>query len=158
MTIAIGCDSMGTWLKDVLVTHLQKRGIDTIDVGSYDGQPKRRYYEVAADVARLIQDGKAEKGILLCGTGMGVAIVANKFKGVYAAVVESEFAALKAKQINNANVLAFGPIMLTEWRAKLAVDNWLNAKHTDEAATEEVAEFLKYSLGVIRQIENENFK
>lgn len=158
MTIAIGCDSMGTWLKDILIKHLEQKGIETIDVGSYVGQPKRRYYEVATDVAHLIQEGKAEKGILLCGTGMGVGIVANKFKGIYAAVVESEFSALKAKQINNANVLAFGPIMITEWRAKLAVDNWLNANHTDEAANEEVAEFLKYSMGVIRQIEDENFK
>lgn len=149
---------MGTWLKDILIKHLHDQNIETIDVGSYAGQPKRRYYEVAADVARLIQSGKAEKGILLCGTGMGVAIVANKFKGIYAAVVESEFAALKAKQINNANVLAFGPIMISEWRAKLAVDYWLQANHTDEAATEEVAEFLKYSMGVIRQIEDENFK
>ena len=158
MAIAIGADSMGIWLKDSLIRHLENKGIQMLDVGGYDGKPKRRYYEVASDVARLIQRGEAEKGILLCGTGMGVAIVANKFKGIYAAVIESEFAALKAKQINNANVLAFGPMMISEWRAKLAVDLWLAARHTDEAANDEVAEFLKYSIGVIRQIEDENFK
>ena len=108
MAIAIGADSMGIWLKDSLIRHLENKGIQMLDVGGYDGKPKRRYYEVASDVARLIQRGEAEKGILLCGTGMGVAIVANKFKGIYAAVIESEFAALKAKQINNANVLCMG--------------------------------------------------
>ncbi|MCI8525618.1 MAG: RpiB/LacA/LacB family sugar-phosphate isomerase [Oscillospiraceae bacterium] len=158
MTIAIGCDSWGIWLKDRIVAHLKERGFDVADVGGYEGQPKRRYYEAAADVAHLIQTGRAEKGILLCGTGMGVAIVANKFKGIYAAVVESEFAALKAKQINNANVLAFGPMMISEWRAKLAVDAWLDARHTDAAATPEVAEFLKYSMQMIRGIEEENFR
>lgn len=158
MKIAIGCDGMGTALKDVLVAHLNEAGIETIDVGSYAGQPKRRYYAVASDVAKLIQRGEAEKGILLCGTGMGVSIVANKFRGIYAACIESEFSALKAKQINNANVLCMGPIMITEWRAKLAVDRWLQARHTDEAATQEVAEFLIHSLDVIRDIEAENFK
>ena len=158
MTIAVGCDGMGTWLKDILVEHLHQKGIETIDVGSYAGQPKRRYYAVAQDVAECIQQGRAERGLLLCGTGMGVSIVANKFRGIYAACIESEFSALKAKQINNANVLCMGPIMISEWRAKLAVDNWLTAHHTDEAATPEVAEFLIHSMDVIRDIEERNFK
>ena len=64
MTIAVGCDGMGTWLKDILVEHLHQKGIETIDVGSYAGQPKRRYYAVAQDVAECIQAGK-EKGVEL---------------------------------------------------------------------------------------------
>ncbi len=157
MTIAIGTDGWGTWLKDSIKEHLTAQGIEVLDVGSFPDN-RRRYYEVAQDVAVLIQQGRAEKGILLCGTGMGVAIVANKFKGIYAAVVESEFAALKAKQINNANVLTMGPMMISEWRAKLAVDNWLKAAHTDEAANKEVADFLVRSLGIIQEIEDKNFK
>jgi len=157
MKIAIGTDGWGTWLKDSLKEHLLSKGIDVIDVGSFPDM-KRRYYEVARDVAVKIQQGEADKGILLCGTGMGVAIVANKFKGIYAAVVETEFGALKAKQINNANVLTMGPMMISEWRAKRAVDNWLSANHTDEAASKEVADFLKHSLDVIKEIEDENFK
>lgn len=157
MVIAIGTDGWGTWLKDSIKEHLKTQGIDVIDVGSFPGV-KRRYYEVARDVAIKIQSGEAEKGILFCGTGMGVAIVANKFKGIYAAVIESEFSALKAKQINNANVLTMGPMMISEWRAKLAVDNWLKANHTDEAANQEVADFLIKSLEVIKEIEMENFK
>lgn len=158
MIIAVGCDSCGIYLKDILIDHLHEKDIKTIDVGSYAGKPKRRYYEVASDVAQLIQSRQANKGLLLCGTGMGVSIVANKFRGIYAACIESEFSALKAKQINNANVLCMGPIMISEWRAKLAVDNWLVARHTDEAANKEVADFLIHSLDVIADIESMNFK
>ena len=116
------------------------------------------YYEVAAAAAEKIQKGEGEKAILFCGTGMGVSIVANKFKGVYASVIESEFTGKMAKVINNSNVLTLGGMIFSEYKAKMAVDLWLEAKHTEGFWDPKLVEFLRNSLGEIKKIEDKNFK
>jgi len=88
-----------------------------------------------------LQAGKAAHAILFCGTGMGMAIVANRFKGVTAAVVESVFAAKMSRVINNANVLCLGQMIWGEWMAKEAVDVFLNTKFTQ--GLEPLAGFLQ---------------
>lgn len=156
MKIIIGADPWGIRLKQVIKEDLQQHNIEVEDIGSFEEQ-ERAYYTVAAEVAEAIQQKKADKGILICGTGMGVAIVANKFKGVYAAVVESEYAAFKCKQINNANVLALGGMFVSEFYAVEAVHRWLETGHT-EGMDKELADFLKNSLVEIEKIEDKNFK
>jgi ribose 5-phosphate isomerase B len=84
MKIIIGADFAGFGLKEEVRAHLEEKGIDLIDIGMYNLKDDIPYYEVAATAAKKIQAGEAEKGILFCGTGMGVSIVANKFKGIYA--------------------------------------------------------------------------
>ena len=125
MKIIIGADPWGVKLKTAIVEHIEKRGIEVEDIGSHENA-KRDYYAIAAEVAKAVQSKKADKGIVLCGTGMGVAIVANKLKGVNAALVEAAFAAYKAKQINNANVLAMCGMVVSEFVALDAVDKWLD--------------------------------
>lgn len=156
MKIIMGADPWGIKLKDAIKADLIQRDIEVEDIGSFE-QEEKPYYVVASQVARAIQQKKADKGILICGTGMGVAIVANKFKGIYAAVVESEYAAFKCKQINNANVLAMGGMFVSEFYAVEAVRRWLDTGHT-EGMEDELAEFLKGSLVEIEKIEDENFK
>jgi ribose 5-phosphate isomerase B len=104
-----------------------------------------------------VQSGAVERGIGFCGTGMGVAIVANKFKGVYAGRIESEHAALKCKVINNCNVLAMGGMFVSVYKAKLDVDAWLDAEHA-EGLDDELAGFLRRSLEEIRELEGSLYR
>jgi ribose 5-phosphate isomerase B len=155
--IMVGADPWGMELKEAIKAHLESKGMAVMDVGTFRNGPKRNYYDVAADVARALQQGKAERGLLFCGTGMGVALVANKFKGVYAGLVESEYTARMCKVINNTNVLAMGGMLISEHKAKMAVDQWLGAAHT-EGLDPELAAFLKQSLVEIGRIENDNMR
>lgn len=155
--IIVGADPWGLDLKEAVKVYLESKNIPVTDVGTLRNGPKRNYYDVAADVARSIQQGKADRGILFCGTGMGVALVANKFKGVFAGLVESEYTARMCKVINNTNVLAMGGMLISEHKAKMAVDQWLGASHT-EGLDPELAAFLKQSMTVIANIEDENMK
>jgi ribose 5-phosphate isomerase B len=106
MKIVIGCDHAGLKLKRYIMDSLGG-SLDFIDVGTYDESPVD-YPDYAEKVAKMILDGEADKGILICGTGIGMCITANKFKGIYAALVYSDETARLAKSHNNANVLCLG--------------------------------------------------
>ena len=93
MNIVIGADPWGADLKDQIKEHLEAQGHTLIDVGTTGEDHRVDYYNVSIAAAKLLQAGEAERGIVLCGTGMRVALVANKFKGVTASVVESAYAA-----------------------------------------------------------------
>jgi ribose 5-phosphate isomerase B len=154
--ILIGSDQWGLPLKKELKAYLETKDLEVVDLGSEEGQPPIPYYTISATAARMIQRGEAKRAVLCCGTGMGMAIVANKFRGVYAAVIESEFAAQKSKTVNNANVLAMGYEMISFPKAKMALDRWLTLSHTE--GLEEIGDFLKLGLAEIEKIEAENFK
>ncbi len=154
--IIIGSDQWGFRLKNELKAHLTQKGFDVLDIGTTDEANPVPYYAVAAKAAKMIQSGEVKRGVLCCGTGMGMAIVANKFKGVYAAVVESEFAGMKCKAINNANILAMGYEMISFPKAQMALDQWLSVNHTQ--GFEEIGDFLKQGLVEIAKIEDENFR
>jgi ribose 5-phosphate isomerase B len=114
------------------------------------------YYEVAAMAARKIQGKEADRAILFCGTGMGVAIVANKFKGIYAGVVEGEFSGQHCKVINNCNVLTMGGWVVTPYRAKKIISLWLESHFT--AGYDDIADFLTAACQEIKKIEEETMK
>jgi ribose 5-phosphate isomerase B len=140
MKIVIAADPFALTLKDSLVAHLKEKGHDVTDVGAVQGKDIP-YYDSAPIACKMLQDGKAERGILLCGTGMGMSVIANRFKGVVAAVVESVYAAGMCRTINNANVLCLGSIIWGDWMAKEAVDVFLTRKFTQ--GLEQLADFLK---------------
>ncbi|MHC4985414.1 MAG: RpiB/LacA/LacB family sugar-phosphate isomerase [Planctomycetota bacterium] len=156
MNIVIGADPWAAQLKDAIKAHLTEQGHTVTDVGTI-GDDKVDYYDVGAGVARAVQSGEAHRGIVLCGTGMGVAITANKFKGVTAGLVESAYAAKMCRAINNANVLAMGAMMMAPHQAMMAVDAFLATEHT-EGLPDDLAAFLKDSLVKIAAIEDENMK
>ncbi len=156
MKIVTGADFAGFDLKQVIKPYLEEKGIEVIDVGMHDLDHEIPYYEVAAKAARTIQKGEADKGVLFCGTGMGVSIVANKFKGIYASCVESEFGGQHCKVINNANVITMGCWVFSPYRAKKTVDLWLESSFTE--GYEQFADFLKGSIPEIEKIENETMK
>ena len=117
--IFIGSDKSGFALKESVKAYLKENDFDVTDIGTTDEEKPFPYYEVAQTGALKIQNKEFERGILICGTGMGMSIVANKHEGVHAAACESVYAAEKARAINDCNVLCMGgwvvaPIMGVE--------------------------------------------
>lgn len=105
--IIIGCDHGGFELKQEVISHLTKRGIKVTDVGTYSAE-SCNYPDYACAVCNRIQSGEFERGILICGTGIGISIAANKHNGIRAACCSDTFSARMTRMHNNANVLCFG--------------------------------------------------
>ncbi|GAB4165447.1 MAG: ribose 5-phosphate isomerase B [Geothermobacteraceae bacterium] len=124
--IVIGSDHGGRALKDAIVAYLRERECDVNDIGTRDDNSVD-YPDFGIRVAELVSSGKAEKGILVCGTGIGMSIVANKFPRVRAALVTDEFTARMAKEHNNANILVMGGRVLSPDQATVMVGIWLDA-------------------------------
>lgn len=108
MKVGIACESSSFLLKEAVKKHIAGLGYEVVDVGQRTPEENVLYYEAAQRLAGLIQSGECERGIVMCGTGAGVSMIANKFKGVYCVACESVFTAEKISLINNANVLAMG--------------------------------------------------
>ncbi len=107
MKIAIGCDHGGITLKQACIDKLNELGAEYVDFGTF-GTESVDYPVYAEKVCRAILAGECEKGVLLCGTGIGIGIVANKFRGIRCAHVTDAFCAEKAAEHNNANVISMG--------------------------------------------------
>ena len=110
-TILVAADPFAVGLKNAVVKHLEERGFAVRDLGATDANKDKPYFESAVDVCRALQKGEAKRAFLFCGTGMGMSMIANRFKGVRAAVVESVFAAKMCRAINDANVLCMGQMI-----------------------------------------------
>ena len=154
--VLIGCDSYGFRLKEAVKKHLLEQGIGVQDAGVHGAEEGRAYYAVAAEVALQVSRGRVERGILVCGTGMGMAIIANKAPGVYAAVCENRSAAERSRSINNSNVLTLGGLVTTDEMAREIVDAWLDTDFTS-GWDPQIQEFLRTSVGEIRSIEKRAF-
>ncbi|TLM67870.1 MAG: ribose 5-phosphate isomerase B [Deltaproteobacteria bacterium] len=124
--IVIGSDHGGLELKSVLCEALRQRGLEIGDLGTDNGDSVD-YPDFAEKVAGAVSRGEAAQGILICGTGIGMSIVANKFPGVRAALVTDEYMARMAKEHNNANVLVLGGRVLEAMTACRIVGVWLDA-------------------------------
>ncbi|NWF62186.1 MAG: RpiB/LacA/LacB family sugar-phosphate isomerase [Fischerella sp.] len=156
MKIALGADFYGFELKEAVKQHLLNKGIEVEDLGISDRTATTPYYETATVVAQRVGNQQAERGILVCGTGMGMAIVANKHPGVYAAVCENPNAAEKSRSINNSNILTLGGFITSPEDALAIVDTWLNTEFTQgwEAS---IQEWLQNSMQDIAQLEKQQF-
>ena len=108
MKIAIGSDKSGFAVKEAVKAYLTEIGADFDDLGTQDLDHVVPYYAVAGKAAPLVQSGAYDRAILICGTGAGMCVVSNKFKGVYAVACEGVYAAKMARAINHANVLCMG--------------------------------------------------
>lgn len=150
MNIVLAADPFAVDLKDAVKEHLVKKGYTVTDVGAAKDK-EIPYYDAAPSAARLLQSGKAERGILFCGTGAGMCIVANKFKGVNAVCVESVFAAKMARAVNDANVITLGAMIVAPWMANAMVDAWLETKHTE--GLEDFAGFLKDACAKVNALD-----
>jgi ribose 5-phosphate isomerase B len=127
MRIAIGSDHGGRRLKDLVVGHLTSLGHEVADLGTHD-DASCDYPDYARAVAVAVRDGAADRGVLVCGTGIGMSIAANKVDGVRAAVVSEPFSARMAAEHNDARVLCLGERTVGPDLALLCVDAWLGAQ------------------------------
>ncbi len=125
MKIAIGCDHGGIVLKPAIKKVLENNGIDIVDMGCEDIKSVD-YPDYALKVAEAVSKGEVDRGIILCGTGIGISIAANKVKGVRAAVCHDLFTAQMCAQHNNANVIAMGGRVINEELAGQMVQVWLD--------------------------------
>jgi ribose 5-phosphate isomerase B len=124
--VIIGGDPGGFELKNAVRDHLIEEGYDVTDV---DPQSPDLFQDVAVKVAQGVQSGTYDRGIAICGTGMGVSIICNKHRGVYAALCESVYQARRAKQVNNTNVLCMGGFIIGPEMGRVMADAWLEAEH-----------------------------
>lgn len=125
--IAIASDHGGFELKERIVKKLEQEGLEVLDLGAYSSQSVD-YPEVAKKMAETIKENKAEKGILLCGTGIGISIAANRFDFIRAALVHDAFGARLCREHNDANVLVLGGRTIGIEVAFECIDIYLNTK------------------------------
>ena len=132
MKIAIGCDHGALALKNVLIPHLEKKGYEVKDFGTYS-LDSCDYPDFAAPAAQAVASGECEKGIVLCTTGIGVSIVANKVKGVRCALLSDVMSARMTREHNDTNMMAIGAGVVGQMLALEIVDTWLGTEFSNEA-------------------------
>ena len=127
MKLAIGNDHTALELKKEVMAHLEEKGYELIDYGTYTSD--RCDYPVYGEkVARAVVSGEADLGILICGTGVGISLAANKVHGIRAVVCSEPYSAALARRHNNANIVAFGARVVGPELAKMIVDSFLDAE------------------------------
>lgn len=125
MKIAIDCDDAAVNLKKVLLDHLKSKNIDITDLDFSGSKEEAMYPEIGYNLAVQIKENKFDRGILICGTGLGMAMIANKVESVYAGVCHDVFSAERLRKSNNAQVLTMGERVIGPELAKTIVDAWL---------------------------------
>lgn len=127
MKVGVGCDHGGFVLKEKVVDTLKELGAEIIDFGTNSDSQSVDYPEFAEKVAKKVSSGELDLGVLLCGTGIGMSIAANKVKGVRAAVLSDEFSAQATKEHNNTNVLCLGGRVVSPEKAANLVKIWYSS-------------------------------
>jgi ribose 5-phosphate isomerase B len=125
MKILIGSDHFGFSLKEELKSYLTKLGRTVIDIGVVAATEEVDYPDIAVALAERVAAGETDRGILICGTGIGMAIAANKIPGVRAACAHDPYSAERARKSNDAQILALGAQVIGPSLAKILVDHWL---------------------------------
>ncbi len=146
MKIVVGCDEAAYKLKETLKKYLEDKGNEIVDVGVYNEDPSL-YPETADKLCKEITNENCERGLLLCGTGIGMAITANKVPGIRAAVAHDIFSLERMIKSNNCQVLCMGARIIAPQSAELLLDRWLEIEFKDGPSTPKVEK--------IMEIENE---
>lgn len=131
MRIAIGADHAGWPLKEEIVRHLRERGHEVSDLGTHSADPVD-YPDYAGAVGEAVRSGQAERGVLVCGSGAGACVAANKIPGVRAAVCHDTYTAHQAVEHDDVNVLCLGSRVLGPALAREVVDAWAQARFTGD--------------------------
>ena len=123
--LVLGADGAGKPLLDVIAGHLRGKGVEVVDMSPPAGSSPEFYAQTAERVGRAIVDGAFARGILFCGTGIGVSISANKVPGIRAALTHDTYSAERAAESNNAQIITMGARVVGPELAKAVVDKWL---------------------------------
>lgn len=132
MRIAIGADHAGFTMKKDLIAHVRKLGHDDFDVGAHSFEPSDDYPDFAEAVSKAIVEGKADRGVLICGSGVGVSVAANKIPGIRAAVCHDAYSAHQGVEHDNMNVLVLGSRVIGPELARELVRAYLAAQFSGE--------------------------
>ena len=127
MKIAIGSDHLGLELKNLIKDFLREKEIDVEDFGTMSREPVD-YPDIAEKIAKVVARNDYQRGILICGTGIGMAIAANKVRGIRAAVCHDLYSAERSRKSNNAQIMAIGALIIGPELAKKLVEVWLNSE------------------------------
>ena len=138
MRVALGADVNGYRMKEAIRGHLASLGHDVVDFGGAEGD-ELDYPDVAVPVTRAVAAGEVDRAVLICGTGLGMAIVANKVPGVRAAPVTDPYSAERAIKSNNAQVLCLGAKVVGVEVAELLLDHWMGSDFAGGASARKVA-------------------
>ena len=131
MKISVGCDHGALELKNLVVAHLEKQGHEVTDFGTHT-KDSCDYPEFAAAAARAVASGECDKGIVLCTTGIGVSITANKIKGIRCALLSDVVSARLTREHNDTNMMAIGAGMVGQLQALQIVDTWLGTEFSHD--------------------------
>lgn len=142
MKIIIGCDEAAYNLKMILIEHLKEKGYEVDDFGAEKGEVVL-YPDIAYKVADEIAKGNHERGVLLCGTGIGMSICANKVNGVRAAVCHDPFSAERSRKSNDAQIICMGERVVGVELAKYLLDIWLNCDFAGGGSTPKVERIME---------------
>lgn len=151
MRISIGADHAGYQMKRELIDFVQKLGHTVHDVGTFEPDRPDDYPDYAALVAEEVRSGGADRGILVCGSGVGVSVAANKFKGIRAAMCHDHYSAHQGVEHDDMNVLVLGARIIGSMAAQDATQAFLNAKFSNE-------ERHLRRLNKVKQIEENEFR
>ena len=132
MKIAIGCDHGALALKNTVKAHLEKKGYEVCDYGTYT-LDSCDYPDFAEKAAKAVASGECEKGIVMCTTGIGISIAANKVKGIRCALLHDTWSAKMTREHNDTNMMAMGAAVVGEMLALQIVDTWLGTAFSAEA-------------------------
>ncbi len=133
--IVIGSDGAGQPLLDVITKHLEGKGMEVVDMSAKAGDPPECYAQTAERVGLSIAHREFERGILFCGTGIGVCISANKVPGIRAALTHDTYSAERASKSNNAQIITLGARVVGPELAKAVVDTWLVSEFDSQSAS-----------------------
>ena len=148
MKIAIGSDKSGFTAKEAIKAYFNDAGIEYDDLGTTNVDEPKPYYEVANKIAAEVQKGTYEKAIIFCGTGAGVSIVANKYKGVHAVACESVYTAKMARAINNAKIMCMGGWIVGPEMAVEMAKTFLNTAWCQDLEDWRAANMHKFAVQV----------
>jgi ribose 5-phosphate isomerase B len=149
MKIAIDCDDAATDLKDILFRYLKDKGIDITDLQYSSTCEEALYPEIGYNLAVKIKNEKYDRGILICGTGLGMAMIANKVETVYAGVCHDVYSAERLRKSNNAQIITLGARVIGYESAKKVIDAWLQSEFQGGDSTPKVNQ--------MRELENKSF-
>lgn len=150
MKLAIGCDEAAYRLKKEIMDHLEKKGISCRDFGAGEGETVL-YPDVAVRVAKAVAGQESDRGILLCGTGIGMAITANKVPGIRAAVCHDPYSAQRARMSNDAQILCMGERVIGAELAKVIVDIWLESEFAGGGSVPKVERIREYEKEFLKR-------
>jgi len=127
MRLAIGCDHGGIDLKEPIIAVLGEHGVEVVDKGCHSRESVN-YPDFAEAVCRAVLGGEAERGILVCGTGIGMSMAANRHPGIRAALCHDEFTARMSREHNDANILCLGARVIGAGVARAIVETWISTE------------------------------